>query len=106
MSTSFQVPAENTGPNASASVAIAVIASFTVLGLFVAGITFAALAVAFPLVAPIADRLPTLSSSDVILAGQFADAWWAFGLLAVGSFVAALVVAVKAIAHLSPTSRD
>jgi len=106
MTTSFAVPSEPTRPDAAAAIAIAIIASVTVLGLFVAGITFAALAIAFPMVAPIADQSPTISAGDIALAEQFADAWWVFAVLAVGSLVAAGVVAVKSIQHLSPTPRD
>ena len=59
MTTSFTVPAEPVQPNTAATVAITLIASVVVFGLFIAGITFAALAVAFPMVGPLADQFPT-----------------------------------------------
>lgn len=105
MSTQF-TPAESPRSGAAGSAAIALIASVTVFALFIAGITFAALAFAFPLIAPLADRFPEISASDVALAAQFADSAWVFVALAVASLVAALVVTVKAIQHLSPMPRD
>jgi hypothetical protein len=112
MTTSFTTPTQSAGPGTAAAVAIAVIASVAVFGLFVAGITFAALAIAFPMVGPIADQVTfiypfaSISASDLALAERFADAWWVFGVLAVGSLAGAGVVAVKAIQHLSPVARD
>jgi hypothetical protein len=103
MTTQLSAPTASprTGP-----AAIALIAGVAVFFLFIAGVTFAALAFAFPLIAPIVDQFPTISASDVALTAQFADAWWVFSILAVGSLVAAVVVAIKAIQHLSPTPRD
>jgi hypothetical protein len=103
MTTSYPTPAES--PRPAAAAAIAVIASVTVAFLFTAGATFAALAFAFPLIAPIVDRFPTVSTSDVALTQQFANAWWVFAVAGIGSFMAAFVVAVKAIQHLSPVAR-
>ena len=105
MTTQFS-PAESPRTGTANAAAIAVIASVAVFALFIAGVTFAALAFAFPLIAPLADRFPEISASDVALAVQYADAWWAFGLAAVASLVAALVVAIKAIQHLAPAPRD
>lgn len=84
-----------------------VIAAATVFALFIAAITFAALAIAFPLALPLADQyqLP-VSATDLAIAARFADAWWIFGILAIASAAAAVVVAVKAIAILSPAPRD
>jgi hypothetical protein len=104
MTTSFSTPAES--PRPAAAAAIAVIASVTVIFLFTAGVTFGALAFAFPLIAPIVDQFPTVSTSDVALTRQFADAWWVFAVAGIGSLVAALAVAIKAIQHLSPAARD
>ena len=84
-----------------------VIAAATVFGLFIAAITFAALAIAFPLAIPLADQYRlSVSPADLELTARFADAWWVFGILAIASVVAALSVAVKAIAILSPAPRD
>ncbi len=112
MTTSFPVPAETPRPGTAAAIAIAIIASVAVFGLFIAGITFAALAFALPMVGPIADQFAafdpytSITLADLALAERFADAWWVFGGLAIGSLVGAGVVAVKAIQHLSPTARD
>ena len=113
MSTSFHVPAEPARPSAAAAIAIALIASVVVFGLFTAAITFAALAIAFPLAAPIAAQVvaanpwsTSITPADLALAARFADLWWAFAALGIASLVAAVVVAIKAIQHLSPASRD
>ncbi|MEA2518685.1 MAG: hypothetical protein QOF49_765 [Chloroflexota bacterium] len=106
MTTQFSAPTQSPRTGTAAAAAIAVIATVAVFFLFTAGVTFAALAYAFPLIAPFVDQFPTISASDVVLAAQFADAWWVFTILAVASLAAAVVVAVKAIQHLSPTSRD
>ncbi|HEV7811283.1 MAG TPA: hypothetical protein VGO64_11830 [Candidatus Limnocylindrales bacterium] len=108
MVTSFAPqPAERHGPNPSASLIVGLIAGLAVLTLIVAGITFAALAVAFPIAVPVAEawHLP-VAAADRILAGQFAALWWAFAALAVASFSAALVIVVKLIGFLSPGPRD
>ncbi len=112
MTTSFTVPAEAPRPATAAAVAIVIIAGVAVLGLFIAAITFAALAIALPMVGPLADQVSVLDPSaqitaaDLALAERVADLWWAFGALAIGSLVAAVFIAVKAIQHLSPVARD
>jgi hypothetical protein len=106
MTTQLSAPAESPRTGTAAAAAIALIASVAVFFLFTAGVTFAALAYAFPLIAPFVDQFPTISASDVALTAQFADAWWVFSILAIASLVAAVVVAIKAIQHLSPTPRD
>jgi hypothetical protein len=95
------------GPTPAAAVSIAVIAGIAILTFIVAGITFFALAVAFPIAVPIAEayNLP-VSASDTALAARFAELWWAFGALGFASFASAIVVIVKAISVLSPTPRD
>ena len=79
----------------------------TVFALFIAGITFFALAIALPIAIPLAEQfaLP-VRPVDLAIAERLADAWWVFGVLAVASVSAALVVAVKAISILSPVPRD
>ena len=91
----------------AAAVSIAMIAIVVVLGLFTAGVTFLGLAIAFPIAGTVAAEYQLLvSPTDLALAEQFAGYWWLFGALAVASVGAAILVAVKAIEHLSPTPRD
>ena len=99
-------PARN-GPTPTAAVTVAIIAAITVLTLIAAGITFFALAVAFPIAVPIAEsyNLP-VSAVDAALAARFAELWWAFAALAFASFASAIVVMVKVISFLSPATRD
>jgi hypothetical protein len=95
------------GPGPAAAIAIALLAGVAVLGLFVAGITFLALAIAFPLVVPVAHQYGVfVSANDLALAERFAEFGWLFGTLGIGSFVAAVVVLVKSIQVLSPTAND
>ncbi|HEX5824395.1 MAG TPA: hypothetical protein VFY18_08070 [Candidatus Limnocylindrales bacterium] len=95
------------GPSAAAALAVGLVVAVVVTVLTVVGVTFVALAIAFPIAVPIAAayHLP-VSTADAALAEQFAALWWAFAALAVASFGAAAVVAVKAIGFLSPTPRD
>ena len=98
MTASFaQVTPARNGPTPAAGLTIAI----------VAGITFLALAVAFPLAVPIAEsyNLP-VSAADAALAARFAGLSWAFAALAIASFGAVIVVMVKAISVLSPAPRD
>jgi hypothetical protein len=46
------------------------------------------------------------SASDLALADRLAGFWWVFGALAIASLIGAVVIAVKAIEHLSPGARD
>ncbi len=94
-------------PGVANAVVIGVIAAIAVFGLFIAGVTFFGLAIAFPIAVPIANQFDvSISAADAALAERFADLWWVFGGLSVASIAAAVVVAVKAIQHLSPTPRD
>lgn len=108
MTASFAaVQPARSGPTPAAAVTVAIVAGVTVLTLIVAGITFFALAVAFPIAVPIAEayNLP-VSATDLAIAAQFADLWWAFGALAFASYASAIVVLVKVISFLSPAPRD
>jgi hypothetical protein len=63
--------------------------------------------IAFPIAGPIAAQYHVVvPAADLALAERLADFWWLFGLLAIASVGAAVVVAVKAIEHLSPAPRD
>ena len=108
MTASFQpsvAPAR--GPSAAASVAIVLVASVAVLGLFLAGVTFIGLAIAFPIAIPVAAHYHVaVSASDMAIVEQFAPFGWLFGGLAIASLIAALVVAIKALQALSPVDRD
>ena len=63
--------------------------------------------IGFPIAGTVAAEYHVLvSPTDLALAEQLAGYWWLFGVLAVASVGAAVLVAVKAIEHLSPTPRD
>ena len=99
--------ARTSGPGPAAAIAIALLAGVAVLGLFIAGITFLALAIAVPLVVPVAHQYGVfVSANDLALAERFAEFGWLFGALGIGSFVAAVVVLVKSIQVLSPNAND
>ena len=77
----------------------------TAFALFLAlvGITFVALAAAFPLVVPmIQDQHLPVSARDFEMAKAFASVWWIFAGVGVATLVAALVTAVKLVEHLDP----
>ena len=111
MTASFAQPADTAAarrsPSAAAALVVGMIATVIVLVLLVAGLTFFALAIAFPIAIPVAlaYHLP-VSATDAALAQQFANLWWAFGALAIASFAAAGVIVVKAIAYVSPVPND
>jgi len=106
---SFAQPetAARRGPGAAAAVVIAITAGIAVFTLFVVGVTFVGLAIAFPIAVPIAEayHLP-VSAADAALAERFASVWWAFAALAVASFGIAGVIFVKLVNVLSPVPRD
>jgi hypothetical protein len=85
-----------------AVIGVIVVAGIAVVTLITAGITFAALAIAFPLAVPVAESfsLP-FTSTDGAIAQLAAGYWWAFVALAVGSFGAAAFVADTAIRAIS-----
>ena len=108
MTASFAQPRPaRTGPAPIAAAIVGLVALATVLVLIVTGVTFVALAVAFPIAVPIAEayNLP-VSAADIALAERFAALWWAFAALALASFGAAVVVVVKLIDFVSPTPLD
>jgi hypothetical protein len=91
----------------AAAITLGVIATLAVFGLFVAGVTFFGLAIAFPIAGPVVAQYHLVApAADLALADRLAGFWWLFGALAVVSLGAALVIAVKAIEHLSPGARD
>jgi hypothetical protein len=107
VTSSFASPIESPRPGTAAAIVIGVVATIAVLGLFVAGVTFLGLAIAFPIAGQVvAQYHVAVSTADLALAEQFARFWWVFGLLSFASVAAAVVVAVKAIERLSPPSLD
>jgi hypothetical protein len=106
--TTFQPEqSRGSGPSTAAAVTIGIVAAVAVLALLTAGMTFLGLAIAFPIAVPVAQQFHVVvSATDLALAERFAAFWWVFGIFSVVSFVAAGVVAIKAIQHLSPTPRD
>ena len=86
------------GPSPEAAVAVAIGATVVVLGLFIAGVTFFGLAIAFPIAAPIAEAYHFhVKVADAALAARIADFWWVFAGASIASFVAAGAVAVRAV---------
>jgi hypothetical protein len=106
--TTFQPEqSRSSGPSTAAAVTIGIVAAVAVLALLTAGMTFLGLAIAIPIAVPVAQQLhDVISATDLALAERFAAFWWVFGIFSVVAFVAAGVVAVKAIQHLSPAPRD
>jgi uncharacterized oligopeptide transporter (OPT) family protein len=101
-----QQPGHGERRSLAATIAIALIASSAVLGLLVSGVTFLALAVAFQIAVPIAQQYHvSVSAADVAMAGHIAEFWWVFGAISVASFLAAAVVAVKAVSRLDSAPR-
>ena len=95
------------GPGAVPALIVGFTGAIAVLVLLVVGVTFVALAIAFPIAIPIAEsyHLP-VSARDVALAEGLAAVWWAFAAFAVASFAAAGVTVVKLISFLSPVAKD
>lgn len=104
MTTAFNVQSvpARAGASPLAVVAIVVVAAIAFVTLITAGITFAALAIAFPVAVPVAEYfgLP-FTATDAAIAQLAASYWWAFVALAVTSFGAAGLVAVGSIRAIS-----
>jgi hypothetical protein len=87
--------------------AVAVVGSVVVFVLAIAGITFLALALAFPVVVPLVqDQHLPVSAQDLALAKSFASFWWAFGIAGVVSLAGAVFTAVKLIERLDPAPAE
>jgi hypothetical protein len=78
-----------------------------VLFIALVGITFVALAFAFPVAVPLIEEqhLP-VSADDLALAKTFASFWWAFLTVGVLTLVAATAAAVKLVQHLDPAPTE
>jgi hypothetical protein len=104
MTTSFADPRpDRRGPSPAATVTVGIIATVAVAAFILAGLTFLALAIAFPIVLPVAEayHLP-VSAADAAIAESLAPMWWAFAALSLATFVAAAVVAVKVTSFFAP----
>jgi hypothetical protein len=95
------------GRSPLSTAAQAVIGSVFAGFLALVGITFIALAIAFPTVVPlIQDRHLAVSASDLELAKAFASVWWAFAVGGVLSFFGSVVTIVKLVRHLDPAPTE
>ena len=95
------------GADVVASVVIGIIGFVAISGFGTAGLTFLALAIAFPIAVPVAQQFHVVvSSADVAIAEQLARYWWVFAGFGVASFIAAGVVAIKVVDRLSPPRRS
>jgi hypothetical protein len=95
------------GPGGIAAGIIALTGGIAVLVLFVVGLTFFGLAIAFPIAVPVAQAYHVpISAADAAIAELFAPLWWAFLTLAIGTFAAAGVLVVRLISFLSPVAKD
>jgi hypothetical protein len=95
------------GADVVATVVIGIIGFIAIFGLGMAGLTFLALAVAFPIAVPVAQQFHVVvSSADVAIAEQLARYWWVFAGFGVASFIAAAVVAIKVVDRLSSPRRS
>ena len=108
MTASFaSAPAEPRAPGALAAIVIGAIGVVAFLGLVLAGLTFFALAIAFPIAVPLAMSMGVpVTPHDAALAGQFAGFAWAFVALSVAAFAASLGVLALTIRSISPASPD
>jgi hypothetical protein len=90
-------------PSAAAAAVGAKLAGLAVFA--VAGMMFFGLAIASPVVLPIAERgAATVSAADVATAHHIGSAWWLFAIGAVVSFVAAAMTIGRLLEHLGSES--
>ena len=98
----IEAPQAKNGPSESTKIAAIVVLGLGLAGFLVlAGITFASLAVAFPIAIAVVDQYGLyVSASDLALATQFSAYAPAFFFAGVASLVAALVTIVKLIQRI------
>lgn len=95
------------GPSPSSTAAKALIGSLVAGFLALAGITFIALAVAFPIVVPlIQDQHLPVKPGDLELAKTFASFSWAFVVAGIVALVGAIVTAVKLVQSIDPAPAE
>ena len=84
----------------AATLAIAIVAGSTVVGLVMAAVIFGGLAIAFPIAVPIAHQFQVaVSANDVLIAERFAAFWWLFAGASMMSLLAAIAVIVTTVKH-------
>ena len=108
MTASFaSAPAEPRRTGALGAIVAGVVGISAFLFLILAGLTFFALAIAFPIAVPLAlsYHVP-VSAHDAAVAQQLAGAAWLFIVLAVAAFGASIAVLVLTIKTISPEPRD
>ena len=95
------------GPSPSSTAAKALLGSLVTGFLALAGITFIALAVAFPIVVPlIQDQHLPVKPGDLELAKTFASFSWAFVVAGIVALVGAIVTAVKLVQSIDPAPAE
>ena len=95
------------GPSPSSTAAKALLGSLVAGFLALAGITFIALAVAFPIVVPlIQDQHLPVKPGDLELAKTFASFSWAFVVAGIVALVGAIVTAVKLVQSIDPAPAE
>lgn len=100
-------PAQPHRTSAIGAIVVGIVGIAAFLGLILAGLTFFALAIAFPIAVPLAISYNVpVSAHDAALAQQLAGAAWLFIGLAFGSFAASIAVLVLTIRTISPAPRD
>jgi len=105
MTTSFLLEPQpfRRGPSAELAAVVGVASVVAVLALFVAGVTFFALAIAGPIAIPVAETYRVhVRVADAVIAGRLADFWPLFAALSIASFGAAATLAAKVLHFLSP----
>ena len=106
-SSTFQPGTVRQGPSTGAAVAIALVAGVAVLTLVTVGITFFALAIAFPIVGPVVREFHlVVPASDLVTADRLAGFTWAFAAAGIASMAAGVGILVKSIQVLSRPSAD
>ena len=94
-------------PSPSSTAAKALVGSLDAGFLALAGITFIALAVAFPIVVPlIQDQHLPVKPGDLELAKTFASFSWAFVVAGIVALVGAIVTAVKLVQSIDPAPAE
>jgi hypothetical protein len=97
----YSSPAVRPGRSPLATALIALIGSVSLFVVAIVGISFLALAVAFPVVVQLVqDRQIVIPASDLALAKDFAAAAWMFAVVGVATLVASVIAAVKFVQYL------
>ncbi len=101
MTLAFEAPRQRR--STATIVAVGLVAAAGIMTLVITGITFLALAVAFPIALPFAEQYNLyVAPRDLEIATQFASISWVFAVIAAASFAASLVGMVATVRYLSP----